>query len=78
MKRREAMRQVMLRGRRAFRASQLGETLPVIFETVDAAGVAHGWSDNYLAVRLPAEQTRLGAIVSVAATEETLADDADF
>ena len=49
----------------AFRQSQRGKSLPVIFETVDANGFAHGWSDNYLAVARPAEEVPLRRIVSV-------------
>ena len=48
-----------------FRRSQLGKTLPVIFETVDSRHMAHGWSDNYLAVVRPADTVPLRRIVSV-------------
>ena len=60
------------RSKRRFAESQLGQTLPVIFETVDRNGFAHGWSDNYLAVRLPAELAGKGGIRQVPATRETL------
>ncbi len=60
------------RSKRRFAESQLGQTLPVIFETVDRDGFAHGWSDNYLAMRLPAELAGEGGIRRVPATYETL------
>jgi len=49
----------------AFRRSQRGKTLPVIFETVDENRLAHGWSDNYLAVTRPATEVPLRRIVPV-------------
>ena len=48
-----------------FRQSQIGKILPVIFETADAEGNAHGWSDNYLAVSRPAREVELRRIVLV-------------
>lgn len=47
----------------AFADSLKGKTLPVIFETVDKNSIAHGWSDNYIAVSAPAERVHLGRIV---------------
>ncbi len=70
----EKMRQSALAGKQAFHASQLGKKLPVIFETVDRSGFARGWSDNYLAVRAPAESVPLNRIVTVTATDGTLPD----
>ena len=46
-----------------FAESMRGKFLPVIFETVDKNGLAHGWSDNYIAVTAPADQAALGRIV---------------
>ena len=66
------MQAVADHSKRRFAESQLGQTLPVIFETVDRDGFAHGWSDNYLAVRLPAELAGEGGIRQVPATRETL------
>ena len=45
-----------------FIASQHGKTLPVIFETVDRNGIAHGWSDNYIAVTAPAAEVQLACL----------------
>ena len=67
------MREVAATGKRFFRDSQLGRTLPVIFETVDSHGFLRGWSDNYLAVHLPSGEAPTGRIVPVVATEENLA-----
>lgn len=44
----------------------------MIFETVGRDGLARGWSDNYLAVRVPAGSVELGTIVDIAATPENL------
>ena len=68
------MRESAADGKQIFRDSQLGKTLPVIFETIDSHGFLRGWSDNYLAMRLPAGRAPTGRIVPVVATEETLAD----
>ncbi len=48
-----------------FVRSQRGRVLPVIFETVDAVGMAHGWSDNYIAVSRPETAVPLARIVPV-------------
>ena len=45
--------------------SQRGKVLPVIFETVDKSGFAHGWSDNYIAVTVPANQVKTGVITAI-------------
>ena len=47
-----------------FAESMHDQMLPVIFETVDKSGIAHGWSDNYIAVTAPAESVVLGKIVN--------------
>ena len=47
-----------------FAESMHDQMLPVIFETVDKSGFAHGWSDNYIAVTAPAESVILGKIVN--------------
>ena len=47
----------------SFSEAQKGKTLPVIFETVDRQNIAHGWSDNYIAVSAPAAEIQLGKIV---------------
>ena len=46
-----------------FQNSMCGQSLDVIFETVDRHGIAHGWSDNYIAVSAPAGQVPLSKIV---------------
>lgn len=45
-----------------FAAGLQGKTLPVIFETVDKKLIAHGWSDNYVAVSAPAEEVKLACL----------------
>ncbi|MGE4301732.1 MAG: tRNA (N(6)-L-threonylcarbamoyladenosine(37)-C(2))-methylthiotransferase MtaB [Victivallaceae bacterium] len=52
----------------AFRASQRGTVLKVIFEEVKQ-GRLHGWSDNYLEVFAPAGSAPIGKIVDFALTE---------
>ena len=54
-----------------FAASQIGCTLPVIFERIHD-GTARGWSDNYLEVTVPAARVETGKIIPVVATRENL------
>ena len=56
-----------------FARSQFGKNLPVIFEQ-EKAGFLHGWSDNYLAVRIPAGEFPAGKVVNVTANEKNLAE----
>ncbi len=58
--------------RRRFLEANLGETLPVIFETEGKDGFARGWSDNYLAFRVPAAEVPLNRIVRLVATPEIM------
>ena len=55
----EALGEVM---KNEFAASLYGKTLPVIFETVDKNNIAHGWSDNYVAVSAAANSVKLGRL----------------
>ena len=55
----EALGEVM---KNEFAASLYGKTLPVIFETVDKNNIAHGWSDNYVAVSAAANSIKLGRL----------------
>ena len=57
--------------------SQLGQKLPVIFETIDNDGFARGWSDNYIAFRVPARSVELDRIVTITAAPEFLAGAAE-
>ncbi len=70
------LRELAERSRRAFAQSQCGRELPVIFETVDSAGFARGWSDNYLPIRLPASEAVFDRIVPILVTPERVAEDA--
>ena len=58
----EALGEVM---KNEFAASMQGKTLPVIFETVDKDNIAHGWSDNYIAVTAPAETVKLACLCNL-------------
>ena len=51
--------------KQAFEASMRGKTLPVIFETIDRNNIAHGWSDNYIAVTAPANQVKLAVLSEI-------------
>ena len=51
--------------------SQIGKTLPVIFERSED-GFVRGWSDNYIEVKIPAAGVELGRIIPVAATAANL------
>ena len=55
----------------AFVKSQIGKTLPVIFERIES-GFARGWSDNYIEVKIPADGVELGRITAVAASAKNL------
>ncbi|MDD3885632.1 MAG: tRNA (N(6)-L-threonylcarbamoyladenosine(37)-C(2))-methylthiotransferase MtaB [Victivallaceae bacterium] len=66
-----AMEQLAARSSAAFGRSLIGKPLPVIFERVQN-GVARGWSDNYVEVRVPADSVRLDRIEVVTATAENL------
>ena len=59
--------------KRKFIAGQYGKRVPVIFERIDSDGMARGWSDNYIELRVPAEEVPLDRIVSVEATRENTA-----
>ena len=48
-----------------FAGSMQGKMLPVIFETVDKDNIAHGWSDNYIAVTAPAETVKLACLCNL-------------
>ena len=51
--------------KKSFADSLHGKKLPVIFETIDRQGIAHGWSDNYVAVSAPAKQVETGQILLI-------------
>lgn len=56
-----------------FARSQIGKTLPVIFEQ-SRRGMLHGWSDNYLSVTVPENDFPTGKIICVKANEKNLAE----
>ncbi len=72
--RHQKLEEVAMKSRRKFAESQYGLTLPVIFETVDDKGMARGWSDNYLPVRVPASSVKSHIIVPVLATPENIGE----
>ncbi|MBE6399022.1 MAG: tRNA (N(6)-L-threonylcarbamoyladenosine(37)-C(2))-methylthiotransferase MtaB [Lentisphaerae bacterium] len=57
----------------AFARSQIGKTLPVIFER-ESGGMLHGWSDNYLAIAVPAGRYPVGKCVNVTVDEKFLTE----
>jgi threonylcarbamoyladenosine tRNA methylthiotransferase MtaB len=59
--------------KRAFFREHLGQTVDVLFETVDADGLRKGFSGNYLRVGLPPGQAADNQLLAVRVTE--LADD---
>ena len=65
------LRRIARDAAQSFAASQIGRTLPVIFERI-RDGAARGWSDNYLEVTVPAAEVETGRIIPVAATRENL------
>ena len=58
---------------RGFAMSQIGGTLPVIFEQ-ERSGLLRGWSDNYLSIGVPTGSFPLRKIVTVTADEKNLAE----
>ena len=68
----DTLRRIAREAAREFAESQVGETLPVIFERSEN-GVARGWSDNYLEVTAPADGVELGKITFVTATNDNIA-----
>ena len=68
----DELRKLARKAAREFAASQVGKTLPVIFERSEN-GVARGWSDNYLEVTAPADGIELGKIAFVTATNDNIA-----
>jgi len=56
-----------------FAYSQLGKELPVIFEQ-QRNGFLYGWSDNYLAVKVPEGRFSAGTIENIIADEKNLAE----
>lgn len=56
-----------------FAFSQLGKELPVIFEQ-QRNGFLYGWSDNYLAVKVPEGRFSAGTIENIIADEKNLAE----
>jgi threonylcarbamoyladenosine tRNA methylthiotransferase MtaB len=65
------LRKIARSAAESFAASQVGNTLPVIFERVHD-GAVRGWSDNYLEVTLPAAEVEAGRIIPVVATRKNL------
>ena len=66
------LRRIARKAARDFAASQVGETLPMIFERSEN-GVSRGWSDNYLEVTAPSARVELGKITSVIAAADNIA-----
>lgn len=52
---------------RKFISGHIGKEMNVIFEKIDKKGVAHGWSDNYIAVECAENTLPLRQIISVRA-----------
>jgi threonylcarbamoyladenosine tRNA methylthiotransferase MtaB len=52
-KRSKMLRSLSVKKRRAFYESQLGETLPVLFEGENKEGYIHGFTENYVKVKAP-------------------------
>ncbi len=72
-KRMQKLRDTASKSALDFAVSQIGKTLPVIFER-ENSGLIHGWSDNYLAVTAPAGEFPCGRVVNVIADEKNLAE----
>ena len=71
-KRYRLLKEIADASHREFLASNVGKTLPVIFERVDRDGFARGWSDNYIEVRRPSGEVPLDRIVPIVIKPEEL------
>jgi tRNA A37 methylthiotransferase MiaB len=60
----QRMLRVAEAGRRRFEASQIGQTVPVLWESLSEQGRV-GTSDNYLRVEIDAETEYIGEITDV-------------
>ena len=47
----------------------LGETRPVLFESENNSGVIHGFTDNYIKVKLPFESSLVNQVTDVTLEE---------
>ncbi len=68
-RRSEILREIARASAKTFANSQIGQTLPVIFERVENQ-LASGWSDNYLKVTIPAAGIATGKITRIVASAE--------
>ena len=71
------LRRIAAESARDFVTSQYGKVAPVIFERIHS-GAAKGWSDNYLAVTIPADQAVTGKIVQVQLSPENTSSPEDL
>ena len=63
------LREIGADSKQKFILQQTGKTLGVIFETA-SGGMMHGWSDNYIAVKMPEVQEHMVKILQVQLTEK--------
>lgn len=59
------LRSLSLKKRRHFYEQHLGETRPVLFESDNDGNVMHGFTDNYIKVKTPFDQSLANEIVPV-------------
>ena len=71
-KRYRQLKEIADASHRDFLISNVGKTLPVIFERVDRDGFARGWSDNYIEIRRPSSEVPLDRIVPISVKPEEL------
>ena len=64
-KRSKELRLLSSRMRSAFHARFIGQTRPVLWEGAEHGGQMHGFTDNYVKVRAPHDETRVGLIENV-------------
>ena len=58
-----------------FAKSFIGKTLPVIFEEIKSDGMLHGWSDNYLPIKISPDKAAKEQIIQVKIIDYTFPDD---
>lgn len=68
-KRSKMLRGLSAKKRRAFYESQLGNTLSVLFETKNKNGFIEGYTENYVRVKMPWDETYVNTLHDIKLTE---------
>ncbi len=69
MQRSRMLQSLSAKKRRALHQRHAGQTRPVLFECANLEGDMHGFTDNYIKVRVPFDPTLAGSVCSVKLSE---------